>query len=535
MLLLLNGDYIMNDKRKKLTSKKKLIITAIVLAAAVILGFTIFSLAKPDESKAIHVVEVARGDITENLETSCTVVSANQGLFDIVDGTYVKKVNVRVGDEVKKGDLLATFDTSSLNNLIAQKQSEYDEAKKAYLKYEGTAKDATGELEKLSKQIASLEKQIKELSKKVGNSANNVPSSPEAVDLIERLTQILGDKSLASQIINNIVASSTSIQKTVELLEDILNGANVQISNITAMLNGSDEAKDLISKQLELIKLKIKKSTLQIQSELTLENMYFSVMESAKKDLEDTKAAIQALNRGWVAEFDGIVREVNIKEGSKYEASKASGPSVSNIDISSVLSSLTSSTPDFAGIIGQLFPDKPKGMIVEYYPLEATFEIGKSDYFKLFINQPVKIISASESEFEGHVSYINPLAKEGGININSVLGSGATGSIMEGRVTIDNPDKSVIIGLDMDLCIKLDTQKDAVLVPVESIQNAEDGTYVYIYNEQDKKIKKSYVKTGLFDGSYYEVLSGCEEGDLIVKLPVSDMEDGQKIYAKKVG
>lgn len=524
----------MNDKRKKLTKKNKIIITVITLAVAVILGVSVFLLTRPNEKNAIHVVEVAKGDITENLETSCTVVSANQGVFDILDGAYVKTVNVRVGDEIKKGDVLATFDASSLNGLLNEKQKEYDEARKAYLKYEGTSNDATGELQKISERIETLEKQINELNKKVQISTGKVPSTPETVDLIEKLTQILGDRSLAAQIINNIVSSSTAMQKTVDLLEEIISGANVQISNITAMLNGSDDAKDLISKQLEMIQLKIKKGALQIQSELTLENMYFSVMESAKEDLEDTKSAINALNHGWIAEDDGIVREVNVMAGSKYTEPKSSLPSAQNIDITSVLSSLTSSTPDFSGIIGQLFPDKPKGMVVEYYPFEAKFEIGKSDYFKLFINQPVKIVSASETEFDGHVSYINPLAKEGGININSVLGSGATGSIMEGRVTIDHPDKSVIIGLDMDLCIQLDTQKNAVLVPVESIQNAEDGTYVYIYNEETKKIQKSYVKTGLFDGSHYEVLSGCNEGDLIVKLPTADMEDGQKIYAKKV-
>ena len=79
----------MNDKRKKLTKKNKIIITVITLAVAVILGVSVFLLTRPNEKNAIHVVEVAKGDITENLETSCTVVSANQGVFDILDGAYV--------------------------------------------------------------------------------------------------------------------------------------------------------------------------------------------------------------------------------------------------------------------------------------------------------------------------------------------------------------------------------------------------------------------------------------------------------------
>ncbi len=524
----------MNNRKKKVSKKKLIIIVSIVVAAAIALGVYLFFLLKPNDKNMIPVIEVQTGDITENLETSCTVVSSKQGMFEIFDGVYVKDVNVRVGDEVKKGDVLATFDTSSLNSLIAQKSKTYKEARNAYLKYENTSNEATGELEKISDRISYLEKCIVELEKKVEINSNKVPNTPQILNLKEKLTDILGDNSLAAKIVDGLISSSSSVEKTIKLLEDIINGVNVKISNITVLMNGSEDAKALASAQIEMIELKIRKGALSIQSQLTLENMYYSVMESSKRDLDETKAAIQKLSSGWKAENDGIIREVNIQAGEKYKAPKVSFPNIDKIDITSVLSSLTSSTPDFSGIIRQLFPERPNGMIVEYYPLEATFTIGKSDYFKISLGQNVKVTSASEKEFDGYISYINPVAKEGGININSVLGAGTSGSIMEGKVTIKDPDKSVIIGLDMDLKIQLETQENVVIVPVESIQNTEDGTYVYVYNKNDRKIKKTSVKTGLFNGMYYQIISGCKEGDLIVKLPTQKLEDGQKIYAKFV-
>ena len=110
-------------KSIKMTKSKKIVIavSAVIVAAAA--GLSVYFALKPDESSAVQVVKVTTGDITETLDLSGTVNSENQGTFEILDGTYVKKVNVRIGDQVKKGDVLATFDTSSVSDIIEEKQS----------------------------------------------------------------------------------------------------------------------------------------------------------------------------------------------------------------------------------------------------------------------------------------------------------------------------------------------------------------------------------------------------------------------------
>ena len=97
---------------------------------------------------------------------------------------------------------------------------------------------------------------------------------------------------------------------------------------------------------------------------------------------------------------------------------------------------------------------------------------------------------------------------------------------------IEQPDKSIIIGLSVDMSIKLETQKIATLVPVESIQYEDGKSYIYLYDPDSKTVKKTEVTTGLFDGEHYQILSGCSVGDKIVKIPSEDIEDGQKIHAK---
>ena len=92
---------------KKILNKKQKIVISIVAALLIIaLGVTAYVVISKKTRTAVALADVTAGDITETLKLSGTVNSENQASFEILDGTYVKSVNVRVGDAVKKGDVL---------------------------------------------------------------------------------------------------------------------------------------------------------------------------------------------------------------------------------------------------------------------------------------------------------------------------------------------------------------------------------------------------------------------------------------------
>jgi len=518
-----------------MTKRKKIILSVSITIALVIVGVLIFFAVKSNESSAVAVVKVSSGDITETLDISGTVNSENQVAFEILDGTLVTKVNVRVGDQIKEGDILATFDTSSVSNVISEKRQAYKEAVSAYNDYISKSSDNSGKLLEITNQIADLENQISELSKKVEDKDNNqVEQTDKVIKLKDKFAEILGDQKMASDLIDRILGSSSDFSKTIELLENIANGINTQISGLTSLLTISEEESQLISLQIKLVQLKLEQGIMKLQSGNALEALYISVVEAAKEDLDKTLYSVEQLNRGWIAEKDGIVREINIVEGEYYTQPIGTNPSINDLDLTSIVSSFSGGSADFSKIISQLFPGTPSGMVLEYYPLSATFTVSKNDMFKIALKQPVKITAASGEEFEGYVSYVSPIATDSSsISINSVLGTGASSGGIECKVMIEKPNKNVIIGLDVDLSIKLESVKDAVLVPVESIQYSEEGAYIFIYDNKDKRINKTPVKTGLFDGSNYQIVSGCKIGDVIVKTPTQEMQDGQKISVKQ--
>ncbi len=519
---------------KKILNKKQKIVISIVSAVIIVaLGITAYIFMSKKTRTTVVLTDVTAGDITETLKLSGTVNSENQVSFEILDGTYVESVNVRVGDSVKKGDVLATFDTSSLSDVISQKRENYNAAMSQYRKYASNANSSVAELETLSKQIEQKQSEIEELSKKV-DAANPKDDTNETVSLKKQLTELLGDSKLAAEIVDRLFSSGTQVSEILEHLENIINGANNQISSILALISASGEERQLISAQLELVELKARQSILKLQSGDTLASLYLSVAESAKNELDSTVEAVNALKKGWIAENDGVVREINIVSGETYHTPKSdSTVSLDNIDISSLLSSVTSDTTDFSGIISQLFPGTPGGIVVEYYPLSATFSVSGKDIYKIKLNQSVEITGATGKKFSGYVSFISPTASESASSsITSLLGSASGGSEVEAKAMIEQPDKSVIIGLSVDMSIKLETQKDATLVPVESIQYEDGKSYIYLYDKDSRTVKKTAVTTGLFDGEHYQILSGCSVGDKIVKIPSEDIEDGQKIFAK---
>ena len=82
---------------KKILNKKQKIVISIVAALLIIaLGVTAYVMISKKTRTAVALADVTAGDITETLKLSGTVNSENQASFEILDGTYVKSVNVRV-------------------------------------------------------------------------------------------------------------------------------------------------------------------------------------------------------------------------------------------------------------------------------------------------------------------------------------------------------------------------------------------------------------------------------------------------------
>lgn len=524
-------------------SKKKKIIAAIIGVAVLALTASVLYIAlKPEDPIETQIHDVAKGEITATFDTTAIVKSSNQGNFVIYDGVKIKEVNVRVGDNVKKGDVLATFDTTSLNALLSEKRDAYNSAQKAYNEYLDGAFSAQQQQTEINKQVASLEKEIASIEKLVNAEKEETESKPESnkdtdelAELREALKEVLGNNKIGDAIVDSMLSSDSSTAQVVDSLKNLLASATIDMSAIESMTSGmmSENEQLLLKKQLQLVQLNVQSGMLTAQSGDTLKTVYKTIADSAYTAYEEMATRVNSLNNGWIAEEDGFVREVNIEAGETYMSENAStSPS---LDMSSILASVTSGSYDISSIVSSIAGTTNMGMVVEYYPLEAEFEVSKYDISKIYMDQKVKVTTADGKKFDATVNYISAVAdsSSGGLSINSLMGSGAASNTLTAKVQIHGADRSVIIGMDVDLSAALETKKDVVIVPVEAIQHDnETGYYVFLYNEDEKVISKKPVVVGIFGGSTYEVVEGLAAGDKIVRAPTIAMEDGQRVVPK---
>jgi len=107
------------------------------------------------------VMEVTRGTIEKKITGSGIFVSIEQGnMFFKARGGRIKAIHVKIGDKVKKGDLLAELDTGGLEYEIEQQKLQL---RKAQIRY-NQVKESGGD--KYSLQIAACDVELARLQLK---------------------------------------------------------------------------------------------------------------------------------------------------------------------------------------------------------------------------------------------------------------------------------------------------------------------------------------------------------------------------------
>lgn len=98
--------------------RNKVIVAAVVLLLAV----GLYNSAK-EEPLAYTSAKVERGDVVQTVSATGAVEAAKKIDLKFVNPERIKEVNVRVGDVVGEGDVLAKLDTSKLDSQLLQSQA----------------------------------------------------------------------------------------------------------------------------------------------------------------------------------------------------------------------------------------------------------------------------------------------------------------------------------------------------------------------------------------------------------------------------
>jgi multidrug efflux pump subunit AcrA (membrane-fusion protein) len=101
------------------------------------------------------------------------------------------------------------------------------------------------------------------------------------------------------------------------------------------------------------------------------------------------------------------------------------------------------------------------------------------------------------------------------------------------EIQVTNANLELVPGMYARLSLKVERRPHALALPTEAISTDKKKT-VYLVNRQ-QEIEERPVTTGLETSDRYEVLSGLQEGDLVMIGNRSQVKPGQKVEAKLIG
>ena len=238
-------------RRFKGFSRKRKIITVLVLAAVVLFGFSRMSGGKKDLGIPVAVMPLAKQDVQEKLTVSGPVSGTDS--VDVVSNIHaeITAMNVKEGDTVTKGQVLAVVDSTDLEREVQIAQNAYDLAvankqekdKEAALGYEKAVQDfqkasldhsrnsqlfATGDISQMELEASAnalndarrqMEGYTVENGRGVADSSYGIQIQNAAFDL-EKKKEELDNTQIKSTIDGTVVRVNSKVGQFADKVED---------------------------------------------------------------------------------------------------------------------------------------------------------------------------------------------------------------------------------------------------------------------------------------------------------------------------
>lgn len=516
------------EENEIMVKKKKINKIMIGVIAAVVVIIAVLALASknvkaPEATAQVNVINVEKGDVSEELDATGTVKSLQKKTFYSPVNATIQDMPFEVGDSVKEGEQLITYDLEDLEkenqkaelnvksgkldyndavnqaNKAADKQATaaanaqslqaqvddwqqyvYDlqdaiaaETENAKNEAIQEAQDATAEAQELyaqqkaeyDKEKAEYDKKLEKLSKVKADALkrSQLPSATE-----EQKAKALEDYSLAVDDYNRLAAQPPTEPAYSTGAGGAVSGEEIASTDTTELQRELERASATLAElQGELA---TEKATAEADvSTLTAETKEKMQVATNLSELEakSVEELIAEGKKGVQAEFTGVISDSKV----------ASGAAVS------------------------------QGM--EMFTLESTknvsveIQVSKYDFAMLKEGQKATI-SLGDNTYQGTLTKINKVA------IPNEKGTPMIGA----TVKIDNPDENIFIGVEAKVTVQAASADNVLVVPVEAVNIGNDGSFCYVL--RDGVIAKQTIETGISSDEYMEVKSGLKEGDQVI-------------------
>ena len=443
--------------------RRWLILVAIMLAA-VAGGASYFASQNAPAPAGLDVpstIAVTRGDVQQSVTAAGKLVDVRKVTLSMGASGQLSKINVRPGDKVHVGDLLAALDTTDLEREVAK-------AEQAFLiqqaTYSSTLQPAATTLAAAQAASRSANAAYQAAKQKFDANQDQVTVScfnlQNAADALGRARDAY--QPLANDFQNRHYAEAQAAKARLELAQNNYTAELAQCNLAKSSVNDSGlrtAQAQLLEAQTNLTKLISPTATSLITARADLELARLS-LEAARRQL-----ALAAL----VAPFDGVVLEVKNKLGDTVNAN---APLISLAD--------------------------PYALAVEAQVDEKDFALVQTDQLAQFLFDARPDITAT-----GHVDQIIPQRASGSQALYPVV------------LAFDRLPDGLAADMSVDVSIAIARRSDVLRLPRAVVRaKADDTAQVNIWVNDHAEPRA--IKVGLRGDLYVEIVAGLSAGDRVV-------------------
>ena len=478
------------------------VLLVLILIAAIVAGVIWRGKGKKTQMQTmtIETARIEKMDLTNSVSVTGTLATANgKTASTTLKDIKVTKVYVEVGDEVQEGDIICTFDSSDIEDALADAKNNYavnrqlDALDNYETQYQDTVSDAedslqdakdtrdayknayanaqTAEQEALDKlnsvkaqyDTDSLKNAYDQAASALKGAIEAVDSTVTITDLESYLSSVNGSLpescSSAYSAYQNAKAAYGEAQKAVSEAQSVYEQAQAAASQAYSAYSQAQSAREQAQDQYDSTVEQAEKTyeKAKLQDQLVSDDDALNKIEDYEEQLSDCTV---------YASMSGTITALNVEEDNVF-----AGGTI--YEIQDVHNFIVDATVDEYDVV--------------------NLEKGQTAY--------VKTDSLGDEELEGVVTYVAPTGTSG-----QTMGSSSGTASYEIQITLNEPQEKLRAGMTASVSIALEESKDALAVPYDCVQTNADGDSV-IYVDDNGEKKEVKVTTGIETDYYTEVIS----------------------------
>jgi multidrug efflux pump subunit AcrA (membrane-fusion protein) len=553
--------------KKKLTKKKKIIL---IIVAVLLVALVIFKLAMPKQTEddALDVELIEKRDIAQSISATGVIKTEDtKNVVSTLTGLKIKTVDVKVGQKISAGDVICTFDTSDLQDSLAQVQTSLNATKaQSTLGVQSAQRSLNEAITNKDTQVNSSKADVDSAEKAYKNAQNSLSSAQSALSTAQ--TQVknyenqykiaLANYEPIEKEYNNRAKAYVDAQNAYEAQKIVFQNAETEYKKYYNE-NGTAIADENEAVKQNYLDAKSKLSSLETEMNTANNNYtnYKSTYESALSTYTPINTAYQDLvaavstQQANVANlqsqvdslkqtYDKTVQAYNQTISSADSTIASMQDNLTNSELSSsistqsqesqikayneqisdgIVTSTVSGTVTSVSVkVGDIYTGSVIAVIEGCEDFIVESEIDEYDIADVEVGMKVliKTDATRDEELEGRVIYTAPSATTSQTALTT--SSSATYTV---KIELDTPNDRLRLGMNAKLSIITESKENVWSVPYDAVYDRDDGTsYIEILkNEETEETEEVDVKRGL-EGTYYvEIISSKLKEGMKVVLP----------------